>query len=375
MKKKQESKNPIILIASIIALFCAVGSVLLITNRIHQKKEIEGKVEMIDQSYDPNAKPGEETGDCIVTRSESQSTGNYKNNKVLEYKYNNGKSRLSFGLKDGPTGNYIYLSPLCSEKGTHVGYYMEAENGCIEHSTQYGADLNYSANIGTSNFLIKNRTYDTLVPAEYVDETNYGVRWSNLVFGTMGENADDVISIRAVDLDSGSLIAVLKLTIAFRNDHYELSELSSADVASTKELSPAMRTEAIETTVKFLKNLPVIGAEEPNKNYWSTAKKLAQVEATRPYFENLYNPDHTPIHRGLFYKYDIYAVNIPVIGFGFVTVYLAPYVDVNSLPKSYSDEDDLDLTVIGYDAFHPETTSTVDIADDSFYVRVNQKQN
>lgn len=369
--KQGKTKNPIFIAAALIALVCAVGIVLVVKHNVDKSQKPKMSDEYIDSFKNPDGeelKTGDICGDIVVTGENLQMTGNYENKTVLSYKYDGTGNTISVGMKNGPTGNGIILNLNCSDS-IHAGYYIEPTTGSIQRSEEYASDLSYSDHKADKNFMITDRTYDKLVSAECHDAEHYGVCWLNKTFGNAELNRGDTVHIRAVNLDTGNLLCILRLTIEYKDDHFEISKLENADVHYTKELSDEERSKAIYTVTDFLQSLPEIGTGEPNVDYWDLFRNQAVVEKVKcPYFENLYNAERQPVHRGVFYHYDVYAVNIQVIGYGLTTVYVAPYMDAYGFPKSYIDEYDLRLTVIGYDAFHPESAASLDV-DDSFWVR------
>lgn len=308
-----------------------------------------------------------------------QGTGEYWNTKELSYTYDTYGHTITVGMRSDKPADYLYINPRCSDS-VSVGYYMSSERSQLEienhryiapgSTEEIGHPVTYEGYKGIKDFMILNRTYDTLNPAIYRSDEEYGARWANDPLNTTDGNIhhSDHIYIRAVEIASGNILAVMKLTISWVDDHFEMVSLESNDVYDTKEMSEADRAAAVDRAIEFLRTKSTMDKDGINKDYWDTARQLTLVEHQGPYFANLYDDNNLAVRKPEFRKYDTYAVNITLRGYGFVTVYVTPSVCKQGYSKKAIDPDNLDLQVFGYDAFYPATRKTLFVKD-SFWIQ------
>lgn len=316
----------------------------------------------VDANSPPKATPAR--NDCV-------------NNRELSYTYDTYGHTITVGMTTGWRCDYLYINPRCNDS-ISVGYYMtsdlyylELENGerPVNSTEPIGHPVNYEGFKGIKDFCILDRTYDTLNPAVYRSEDEYGARWSYDPLAVVNSSGHETahVYIRAVEIASGNILAVLKLTISWVGDHYEMTSLESNDVYDTHEMSGADRDLAVDRSIEFLKTRSTMDKDGINKDYWGTARNLTLVEHRGPYFLNFYNDNNLAVIRRNYQKYDIYAVNITLKGYGFVTVYVTPNVLLQGSSKSAIDPNNLDLQVVGYDAFYPKSKSTL-FANENFWI-------
>lgn len=288
----------------------------------------------------------------------------YKNGKILTYKYDGGK--LTIGTKDTGNSDGIYLNLNCSEakEGNEIGYYLESSRVNLQYSSE-GAGLNCNTGENTkySNFVIVDHLYSDVIPAEYKDEENYGIKWADdrLEDGT---NAGTKISIRAVNLITGDLITMCDAYIDYDKDKqtYKLTSVKSSDVSENNELSDESRENIVNASSNFIVEDLQVPESEIHKD--QCIVDLHNVT----YFPRFLDINNSKI---IYYKdyttcFNTYAVNIPVDKYGFVTVYFAPQSQLIGLTSpSEPGSDDLKLKMFAYDALNPYNEHTI-IAPDGF---------
>jgi hypothetical protein len=338
------------------------------------KESIEANTQKMpavsDQSEDDNTPQHTQWYESTAL-AERKSSGNYRNDALLKYEYDTKGNTISLGLGSGQLDDYIYLNPRCSEATPHmkIGFYISSSRIDVEICDKVGEPGTAPKNASESNVLIVDRTYDTLVPAIYKDPENYGIRWKNDPMYDGNLSTGTTLYIRAVRLFDGYLVAICRAEIVYdqATNTYRLASLYNADVRNTGELPDAERDRILNDAVDFIRNPergPVVSYE--NQAYWDEALKLAKIER-RPYtyFDVLYDKNNKVCRKGDFVNCDVYAVNVPLTGFGFVSVYYAPGLQLDGFnTPTRPGSTDLDLQVFGYDAFFPFRKDTLLVVDD-----------
>jgi len=175
----------------------------------------------------------------------------------LVYQYNENGDAITLGADLGSTDSMLYLNPVASitDEGRKVGFYISSSRVPVEIEEGTWQDLNAGINSSSSNFVI-NWTYDELIPANYVSETQFGVGWVNdtLYDGKQDTGAD--LYIRAIDLGTHQMLAIFKATIIFDPDTgcYALDSVQGNDVARTGELTMEDRTALLSDAYDLVSN-------------------------------------------------------------------------------------------------------------------------
>ena len=286
--------------------------------------------------------------------------GEYVNLEV-PYEYAEGKT-VYIGTNEAAETDGILLNFYCTEASPSmpIGVYVSSENGCL--STSYEEkdlhDAAYWSNLGMYTCIIPDRTYDRVATA--MDYTMWpGVLWQDfLTESTRTES--DIVHARLVNLTNGRLIACLEITVEYKDESYQITNIQSADVSVTGRLTEEERTAIVDDAVDFLVDVtrgPAVSIDNADE-----VKAGAVVEHTKgPYFNSLYDPDQMPASRSSFAKVDTYAVNLNLNGFGVVTVYYGPHTqlaygfDSETGPGS----EDKRLEAYGYDALAPYTLDDI----------------
>lgn len=287
----------------------------------------------------------------------------YKNNKTASYDYGDGT--ITVGLSNGPDGKAVYLNPHCSEASTTspIGYYLESSRVNLQYSTESaGITANVGYNEGKTDFVIVDRFYSDVIPANYVDEENYGVRWADDKLKD-GKNDGTTIAIRAVNLNSGELVALCDVVIKYdeENNAYFIESIKSSDVKDNKELDDESRANLVAKAAEF-------AAERLHEDVGDFNNSGAIVDKhDGTYFAKFLDEDDSI----LYYKdyttcADTYVVNIPSATYGFVSVYFAPQTQLIGLTSpTEPGKTDLKLKLYGYDPVKPYDMNTL-VAPDGF---------
>lgn len=293
----------------------------------------------------------------------------YVNDKELYYSFPDG-SGLYLGTNYAEDGNGLYLSPsyVPSESedqmfpgGTEYGFYITCSSGSISTWTDNATDVDSASNSDDLQFLISDRTYDTLIPATYMSREQYGVVWNSYAINAE-EAADAMLSIRIFRIRDGQFKGIVHAKIAFdsRSSSYSLQSITDADVLTTGELSAGERKAIIDAAVDLLLD-DSKGQRTDFALDYATAEKTAVVESvSRVYFPKFFSTTGTLKKAGNYSHCDIYAVNIPYSGASVLTVYFAPSLQVMGLSSATAPgSTDKDLIAIGFDAFYPYTHNSL----------------
>lgn len=298
---------------------------------------------------------------------EKTTAGMYKNTS-LSCTFPNG-SVLRIGTDDGD-GNALYLNPvyeaveeenIFSAEKTAFAFYVKTMFGeDVATATSATALYNQGSNVGYKYFVIKDRTYDTLVPAEYIDSVNYGVKWTDLnnLHGFDGSDYD--IAIRVVRLPDGQLMGTAKMQVAFDPTAYTYSivNLVCSDVSVTGELTEEARNEIVDRAFEFFCSDDKGQSTFIDQSYWDTYKAKTIVEKVDWfYFPRLFDAQGNTVSAGKFSGISTYAVNINYPGYGFATIYCAAQQQINGMRDSAPDIED--LRPFAFDAFKPFDKTTL----------------
>lgn len=287
----------------------------------------------------------------------------YHNNKKFSYDYGGGT--ITVGMDKGPDDKYIYLNINCSEAKdqNEIGYYIETDRGNLEYgieSDNLNCDVGY--NEKETNFAIIDRLYSNVVPVRYVDEDNYGIRWSDDMLED-DTNSGTSIALRAVNLKTGALVALCDAVIEYdeENNSYSLTALKSSDVKDNKELDDESRANLVKKAAEFASERLHVDISDLNNS------RAVVDKHNGTYFSKFMDEDDSVL---LYKDYttcaDTYVVNIPSSEYGFVSVYFAPQTQLIGLTSpTEPGKTDLKLQLYGYDPVRPFNWETI-IAPDGF---------
>lgn len=285
------------------------------------------------------------------------------NETVLTYNY--GRGTISLGVNAPEAKDAIYLNPVCSEaaaeKGRQIGFFITAGSSDLYFSRTEGAAPDTGENAKSANFVLLGETYDTAVPAAYVDQENFGVCWKRDPLSATEDGDNTTLYIRAVNLSSGQLIAMCRATITHdtATDSYSLTSLTSSDVVDTGEMTAEEKASLAEQAVQFMVAQNIVMPP----NGWSDAQAAAMVEhVPTTYFPWFIGPnnEHLKSYEKPYQNCEIWAVNLPLTT-GTITVYFAPYLQAvlgfesATMPGS----DELNLVPIGCARLNPFSEDTI----------------
>lgn len=262
----------------------------------------------------------------------------------------------------------IYLNPVYepteegyvfSEEHTAFAFYLcPVRCGGITFWSDERMSFDITQEHEIRRFVISERTYDTLIPSDYIDQIRFGVKWKdeNNFHGFDGSDCD--IRIRCVRLPDGELTALANLHISFDpvSCKYTPESLTLTDVVSTEELTEEKRRDVIEKAFEFFASDEKGQSNQLNEADWETYRNKACVEKVRDfYFSSFFDEHGNVAHAAQFCGMDMYAVNITYPGFGFFTVYAAPERQLSGLRESVPSDEN--LQPFAYDAVMPFSKS------------------
>lgn len=225
-----------------------------------------------------------------------------------------------------------------------------------------GTGCNIGENSSESNFVILDRLYDNVIPSTVRSAEDYGVRWCDDKLKD-GTNDGTTIAIRAVNLASGTLVAMCDATIEYDEDSnsYSLTRLASSDVKYNSELDDSSRTNIVNKAAEF-------AAERLHVDVSDFSTDSAIVDKHNgTYFSRFLDEDDSV----LYYKdyttcRDTYAVTLPTNSYGYITVYFAPQTQLIGMTSpTEPGKTDLKLKLYGYDAVRPIDAHSI-VAPDGF---------
>lgn len=375
MKKQKKSfwKSPAALVLLVVAMIAMILAIVVFSAKkeaeIAETKKNEAEASRPQVTVAPTSPPSEEEviidedGDGAIKITAS---GTYHNNIVRSVSTGYGMT-LSVGIELPEANDAIYLNPhftyeYAGNPDEAYCYLLKSERVPLEYSNNSPGSAYNSASQNTTDFAIRGRTYDKVVPVSCVDSSNYGVRWKDNP-GLGGKaNDGDVIHILAIRISDGTLMGAAKAEITYSSSSgsYQISTFDNADVSVTGELTAAQREQIIQDSFDYLIN----GNDQAS--FGVTMEDLEQqkpfIVVERPgrtYYNRLYDKGGSVIASGTLSNCNVYAVNINYNGFGFFTIYFAPEPQAHGLQiETMPTDEDLKLVIVGYDAFAPMTVDT-----------------
>ncbi len=283
-----------------------------------------------------------------VSDQENKLVSEY-DNKVVSFTCANGKD-VSFGV-DMDEGNYLYLNPVYSDAAPDrkVIFYFWSDRNDLEYDVMEGVFTDQEEINVAPNLAAIGRTHDLGIPSDFVDETNFGVRWKNNVFldGKDKEAATTHIFTHVIRVSDAQLLASLKLTVAYdaETGKYGITSIEDNDVLNTKRMFPEDRSSLVNTSVECLSNddlYPIISG--------LSEERLAQIKASavveqipQPFNSTFYDTFGEVVSRTDFpTDWSYYAVNLYVMPHGVVTFY---FISPTIVDRPV---DELDLTAASF---------------------------
>lgn len=282
----------------------------------------------------------------------------YKNGDVLSCNLYNG-GILQVGIEDRNEDGSIYLNPKYCPEGSatedRYGVYINAAAGTVEYDYAGPYESENTMTEGTA--VIKDRTYDTLVPS------SGGIRW------TMGStlNTKDIkkevkLSFRVIRFSDYTVIGTASCCARYFNNEYRLNGLHSTDVADMGLMTGEERTAAVETAIDYIFDKEAGPSfSTADESYREIMLRFATVEKPdRPYFANLLDSEGGYVAAGTISRFNLTAVNVPYIGTGNITVYIAPKLQIEgyTVASTFMDRDE-HPEAFGYDFLYPFSKETL----------------
>ena len=256
-----------------------------------------------------------------------------------------------------------------SGKKISVGFDSKEGRGKLEYSDENNilTDCDSGTNVDHANFFIPRQLYDSVAAMEYVDDANYGVRWSD--DGSDGTTDGTTITVRAVNLKTAALIGIFDIVIDHneKKNSYAITSVNSADVREYGLLDEEEREKAVKDAVDFAATtiFPNIG-----ETRWQTAARNGAIvhKSGRTYFSRFINTEKKSDKYARHLSCaDTFAVTMPVDYYGYATVYMAPKTECMGLTEAKMyDSDSYDLQVYGYDPINPRDEMSIVVPIDFF---------
>lgn len=385
--KKSNSALKIILLILLAAAILFLG--LFLSNKERAENADQTPVEDDDGALTDSIKiNGNEVTYEYTIADENTPAMQAEGNPVMESNqtsYKNGViscqirtgGTFSLGVDSTKYNGKIILNPVYTPKSdelipwldiTQFAFYIKADCGQIIKSSTVEGPYNSPENAERQSLYINNRLYDTCIPADYRSEEDYGIAWNDPEMN-LGSSPKDTVnfSIRIVRIFDGELMDILKATAVYdySAEEYRFDKLYSADVSGTKELSDATRSKLVQMAKEFM-----ISDEKGQHigfavDDWDYACDNAIVEHSGSvYFPRLLSWEGEVIAAGKYFNCDVYAVNIPYSGIGYMTVYLAPTLQMRGFNTTIpEDKTDVEFSVLGYDPLFPQSRESIGVPD------------
>ena len=388
-RKKVKSKQTNPLVVYLLITLLAVGLILMLL--FHGKVEdglgsaINNAIEQMRPTSE--VEPPEESQEPIQRDPEDASQvedfvdlGFYENSRVLTYQAADTIT-LSIGMESDYDGGLI-LNPvlyydLAANLDEPYGFLVRTDKGTVQ-TCGIPADINDPQNSGKQFFCIAERTYDKLTPASFQDEDWFGIRWvNNSIYGDPSAGAE--LTIHAIRLQDGFLMAAAKVKIEYdpTRNSYRFADIHGADVLETGELDAETREDTIMKAISFInEGTTTFTGEISRENYLNYQQFVVVERLNRVLFNRLFDASGVACPAGRFLQCDIYAVNIPYTGRGYMTIYFAPSLQALTYSRDTNlvIEDESSLSVIGYDPLAPfsvEEFNSFLLPEDAEYFGVN----
>lgn len=304
---------------------------------------------------------------------EEEAEGASYDSSPVSYVYDNEGNTITLGWEGKTDGKGIYLVPTCSNADFDnkvAFYFIDTKN--IESSQAMGyssADDDFHEN--ECNFIVSYQVYDHLYASTYnYDEDLWRLRWVDESRKAGQTTETDTIYGRMLDLDTGRIVACFHAEVSYdaENDRYYLSDIYDGSAA----LSSSDRKYAISGALEFLERATTLQEYLP-KNWEADTDNaiIEELPREQTYFDQMYGTNELPLYASevTWYIPNVYAMNLPIEDFGNVTLYFGPELQVMYSFTEYEGElpTQLNLTLFGFDALNPSTTSEMMVLDGYVY--------
>ena len=384
------TKSPVIYIAGIIACIAVILMASIVGNRKDGDAE-PGNAETPEMTPSVESGTTEAGGEQIVYSFEYASESNFgeasEGNPVFDISndiYSNAGTigcatktggYVSAGIVSDADGRLI-LNPVYSPADdelipwldrTQFAFYITCSRGAVEYSYKVAGTYDGSENYTHDSLYITDRCYDSCVPADYVSDDDYGIAWTDTEYAQGASLSDEVLfSMRIIRIGDGTLMDIVHFTVKpDGTGTYALSEMHRGDVLVENELSEADRARMLQLAKEFLSDPERGQSLSLPVDDWDSALGEAIVEKVEtPYFPRLLDAEGLTANAGKYVGCDIYAVNLPYAGLGFVTIYISTEMQLMGFTEPIAPGDDAPVyEVFGYDPFNPQTEETLTVPE------------
>ena len=296
--------------------------------------------------------------------------GRYRN-RVLSCEFPGG-SVLRIGT-DEENSDALYLNPVFEVSDEEALYSAGEDEFAFYFLSSSADDIAFSTeNVGTTlsfpeedrYFCVTDRTYDTLVPAEFRNAQDFGVKWTDLNNYHGFDGSDSDVRIRVVRPTDGRLLgtAILHIRFDIESCTYIPEALVNSEAVECGFMTEADRDKLVDRAFEFFASGISGFNANVDRSQWSNFKPLAIVEKTeRFYFSRFFGEDSEVKSGGDYNGVQVYAVNLNYPNFGFVTVYCASEMQLYGL---WGEGGEIDRIVpFAYDAMFPFSKDTLAVAD------------
>ena len=267
---------------------------------------------------------------------------------------------MTLGVESESADKGIFLNPVLTYDQAVLNdqyiFLIKATRGAIDYVGS--PDAGSSDSNKDSRFLyLAGRTYDKLVPAEFKSEDDYGVRWYSTESSEFMEKLEASLYIHAIRLRDGMLMGSVKADLAYDKETKQISitEIKKNDVLETGEFTEEQRTNIIMAAIRFINKGNNKFDVYISENDYNTISHMVVVEHLKtPLYPRFFDAVAQVSPAGRYSQCELYAVHLPIIGYGYITVYFAPADQLVGLPRASMDGDfGGDYAIIGYDALMP----------------------
>lgn len=288
----------------------------------------------------------------------------------VSYVYDDEGNTITLGWAGETDGKGIYLVPTCSNADLDnqvAFYFIETPNIETSMVMGYSSADDTSFHNGVSNFIVSYQIYSHLYASTYnYEEDLWRLRWVDQSRSVGSVTESDTIYGRMLDLNTGEIVACFHADVKYdaASDCYYLSDIYDGAAA----LSSSDRKYAISGALEFMERSTAIQEYLPSG--WVADTDNAIIEALPreyTYFDQLYGTNELPMYASsvTWYISNVYAMNLPIEGFGNITLYFGPELQVMYSFAEYEGDlpTQLNLTLFGFDALCPSSTEDMMIVD------------
>ena len=291
-------------------------------------------VASVENSVDPIAPSGSSNSESAPPAAQAEEVINVKTDRA----------EFNFYISRTDKGFYMDIERV-SDDGYRTGYYITGLPNGHFYSTREIIDPEKS---DAKDFYLPNTYMNEGIVFGGSTPKDHAACFINMDKGSSPESAHSDLTVRAVNIDLGTLIDVLDMTIDFDfSSNYANIRVETADAYVKGEVDDEIKTQMTWLAVDNARRLfPDINLDETWQKY--VFKTVLIDLAPYPYHANVYETESN-IPYFMVSKWPgtyghVYAVNIYLNYYGYMTVYMdegaylrsqAPITDPNSIIDTY----------------------------------------